>query len=89
MILGIVAALCLGLNACSSSPSTDVQIDTTRSAPAQSAAVSDAAVDPCTLLTPAEAASLLGGPAQHEADPARVIAQGNGLDATGYPRTKT
>lgn len=91
---GAVALLCAGLAACSSGgPKTGTPTNAGHTSgpaaaqPTSSAAAGGASgpvVDPCTLLTPAEAASLLGGPAQHRADPPKVVVKGNGLDVTGY-----
>lgn len=92
---GVIALLCSGVAACSSdSPKTGAPASASHtdgaapsSEPASSLAAPGAngrSVDPCTLLTPAEAASLLGGPAQHKADPPKVIVQANGLDVTGH-----
>ena len=85
LAVGMAAAICITLTGCSSSPNPAAPIGNNISAAEpQPAATPEPAVDPCTLLTPAEAATLLGGPAQHKADPPTVIAQGNGLDVTGH-----
>jgi hypothetical protein len=82
-LLGAVAALCVGLVACSAKSSTTQASGGTptagASAPAgDSAAPADstapaakgAAIDPCRLLTDSEASTALGGPAAHAvADP--------------------
>jgi hypothetical protein len=88
LALGVASLLCIGLTGCSGTGTTAATAAATghRTAPAAAAPAAPArrVIDPCTLLTPAEAASLLGGATQHSADPPKVVAQGNGLDVTGH-----
>ena len=90
--VGATTMLCIDLAACSSNGT-----ETGRAAAWASSATAVAArpattgaalhgsgrsADPCTLLTTAEAASVLGGPATHKPDTPKVVAGGNGLDVT-------
>jgi hypothetical protein len=88
LAFGVGALLCVGLTGCSGGGTTIAAAVTAGGTPVVAstppAGASGRVVDPCTLLTPTEAASLLGGAAQHKADPPKMLAQGNGLDVTGH-----